>query len=88
MYFQQEDDKTSNINPATALNVVEENATPMSASARRQSLYVPPDDTEESDDSGEFSMPVDSSAHESRNQLNRFLQIRDISPVCNPSSVS
>ena len=88
MYFQQEDDKTSNIDPATALNVVEENATPMSASARRQSLYVPPDDTEESDDSDESPMPVDSRAHESRNQLNRFLQIRDISPVRNPSSVS
>ena len=88
MYFQQEDDKTSNIDPATALNVVEENATPMNASARRQSLYVPPDDTEESDDSDESPMPVDSRAHESRNQLNRFLQIRDISPVRNPSSVS
>ena len=88
MYFQQEDDKTSNMDPTTALNVVEENATPMSASARRQSLYVPPDDTEESDDSDESPMPVDSRAHESRNQLNRFLQIRDISPVRNPSSVS
>ena len=88
MYFQQEDDKTSNIDPVTALNVVEENATPMSASARRQSLYVPPDDTEESDVSDESPMPVDSRAHESRNQLNRFLQIRDISPVRNPSSVS
>ena len=87
MYFQQEDDKTSNIDPTTALNV-EENATPMSASARRQSLYVPPVDTEESDDSDESPMPVDSRAHESRNQLNRFLQIRDISPVRNPSSVS
>ena len=60
----------------------------MSASARRQSLYVPHDDTEESDDSDESPMPVDSRAHESRNQLNRFLQIRDISPVRNPSSVS
>ena len=67
MYFQQEDDKTSNIDPTTALNVVEENATPMSASARRQSLYVPPVDTEESDDSDESPMPVDSRAHESRN---------------------
>ena len=71
MYFQQEDDKI-NIDPATALNVVEENATVMSASARCQSLYVPPDDTEESDDSDESPMPVDSRAHESRNQLNRF----------------
>ena len=60
----------------------------MSASARRQSLYVPHDDTEESDDSDESPMPVDSRPHESRNQLNRFLQIRDISPVRNPSSVS
>ena len=60
----------------------------MSASARRQSLYVPHDDTEESDDRDESPMPVDSRAHESRNQLNRFLQIRDISPVRNPSSVS
>ena len=88
MYFQQEDDKTSNIDPATALNVVEENATPMSASGRRQSLYVPPDDTEESDDNNESPMLVHSRAHESRNQRNRFLQIRDISPVRNPSSVS
>ena len=60
----------------------------MSASARRQSLYVPHDDTEESDDSDESPTPVDSRAHESRNQLNHFLQIRDISPVRNPSSVS
>ena len=60
----------------------------MSASARRQSLYVPHDDTEESDDSDESPTPVDSRAHESRNQLNHFLQIRDISPMRNPSSVS
>lgn len=58
----------------------------MSASARRQSLYVPHDDTE--DDSDESPTPVDSRAHESRNQLNHFLQIRDISPMRNPSSVS
>ena len=88
MYFQRKDDKTFNTDPATALTVVEENATLMSASARRQSLYVPHDDTEESDDSDESPTPVDSRAHESRNQLNRFLQIRDISPVRNPSSLS
>ena len=68
--------------------VVEENATPMSASAKGQSLYVPHDDTEESDDCDESPTPVDSRAHDSRNQLNHFLQIRDISPVRNPSSVS
>ena len=59
----------------------------MTASARRQSLY---NNTEESDDSDESPMPVDSRAHESRNQLNRFfffLQIRDLSLVRNPSSV-
>lgn len=73
LYFEQEDDKTSNIDPAAALTVVEENSTPMSASVRRQTLYVPHNDTEESDNSDESPMPVDSLTHESRNKLNRFL---------------
>ena len=55
-----------------------------SKNVRRQSLFVPEDDSEESDE----SPCLDSNAHESRQQLNRFLQLRDVSPVRNVLSVS
>ena len=55
-----------------------------SKKVRRQSLFVPKDDSEESDE----SPCTNSNAHESRQQLNRFSQLRDVSPVRNLLSLS
>ncbi|KAJ7358839.1 hypothetical protein OS493_020675 [Desmophyllum pertusum] len=50
--------------------------------SRRQSLFVPQEDSEDSDES---STPAD--YDESRKQLNHFLQLRDVSPVRHVLSV-
>ena len=49
-------------------------------SSRRQSLFVPQEDSEESDESFRLD-------NESQMQLNRFLQLRDVSPVRHTLSV-
>ena len=50
------------------------------STSRRQSLFVPQEDSEESDESSSLD-------NESQMQLNRFLQLRDVSPVRHTLSV-
>lgn len=53
---------------------------PGGSTSRRQSLFVPQEDSEESDEGSSLD-------NESQVQLNRFLQLRDVSPVRHTLSV-
>ena len=66
--------------PATCPVTVGDEALPEYSTSRRQSLFVLQEDFEESDE-------ISSLDNESQVQLNRFLQLRDVSPVRHTLSV-
>ena len=66
--------------PATDAVTVVDEALPEGSTSRRQSLFVPQEGSEESDESSSLD-------NESQVQLNRFLQLRDVSPVRHKLSV-
>ena len=79
--FRQVDEQESDSDiPVTFAVTVGDEALPEGSTSRKQSLFVPQEDSEEDDES---SNPD----NESQVQLNRFLQVRDVSPVCHTLSV-
>ena len=79
--FRQVDEQESDSDiPATCAVTVGDEALPEGSTSRRQSLFVPQEDSEESDESS-------SQDNESQVQLIRFLQLRDVSPVRHTLSV-
>ena len=86
-FFYQDDEETRRYDASTSLTtsstVTEEIATPIHVAGRRQSLFVPHEDLDSESD----ELPCVADSNDSRQQLNRFLQLRDVSPVCNALSV-
>ena len=79
--FRQVDEQGSDSDiPATCAVTVGDEALPEGSTSRRQSLFVPQEGSEESDESSSID-------NESQVQLNRFLQLRDVSPVRHTLSV-
>ena len=71
--------------PADPITLGEQDKTPAAVvPSKRQSLYLPPDDSDESEESSGPSTNVQGS----QQQLNRFLKFRDVSPVRSVLSVS
>ena len=78
---QVEEQAGDSDSPSTTCPViVGEESLAEGSTSRRQSLFVPQEDSEESDE----NPSVD---NESQVQLNRFLQLRDISPIRHTLSV-
>ena len=86
-FFYQDDEETRRYDASTSLStsstVTEEIATPLHFAGRRESLFVPHDDLDSECD----EHPCVADSNDSRQQLNRFLQLRDVSPVRNALSV-
>ena len=86
-FFYQDDEETRRYDASTSLTtsstVTEEIAMPIHVAGRRQSLFVPHEDLDSESD----ELPCVADSNDSRQQLNRFLQLRDVSPVCNALSV-
>ena len=79
--FRQVDEQGSDSDiPATCAVTVGDEALPEGFTSKRQSLFVPQEDCEESDESSSLD-------NESQVQLNRFLHLRDVSPVRHTLSV-
>ena len=77
--FRQVDEQGSDSDiPSTCAVTVGDEALP--EGSRRQSLFVPEEGSEESDESSSLD-------NESQVQLNRFLHLREVSPVCHTLSV-
>ena len=74
--FRQVDEQASDFDiPATTCPVTAGDESLAEGSiSRRESLFVPQEDSEESDESSSLD-------NESQMQLNRFLHLRDVSPV-------
>ena len=79
--FRQVDEQGSDSDiPATDAVTVGDEALPEGSTSRRQSLFVPQEGSEESDESSSLD-------NESQVQLKRFLQLRDVSSVRHTLSV-
>ena len=79
--FRQVDEQGSDSDiPATCAVTVGDEALPEGFTSRRQRLFVPQEDCEESDESSSLD-------NESQVQLNRFLHLRDVIPVRHTLSV-
>ena len=79
--FRQVDEQGSDSDiPSTCAVTVGDEALPEGSTSRRQSLFVTEEGSEESDKSSSLD-------NESQVQLNRFLHLREVSPVCHTLSV-